>query len=263
MLRLQVLAHANLRIHSSLQVLAARPKAKFQRVKISIQSFFTFPALQRNSPTTGEQGAAPDRLQLHSFHSSFLLIPFIALPAAGELSVRRFAKYAFSGASFGMELLAHREVCAGFVPPRFFLCGLVLVHLAFVCLASRCQRRFAALLVSCVLAFRLCGAAASTCRQRCVHFRFRAVAWVSLVQVLAACGFGVQRRVSSLKRCHLAFIVSRRKFARKSPTKCRTRRCTRPPTAPFAAFRSCLASLRSFRFRRRVSLSLCCLRAAF
>ena len=37
--------------------------------------------------TATEQGAAPDRLQLHSFRSSCLLTSLIPLPAAGELSV--------------------------------------------------------------------------------------------------------------------------------------------------------------------------------
>jgi hypothetical protein len=36
-----------------------------------------------------QQGAAPDRLQLRSFRSSFLLTPFSSLPAAGELVVGR------------------------------------------------------------------------------------------------------------------------------------------------------------------------------
>ena len=45
------------------------PKTKSQRRKISRQSCFIFPALRRKSPTTGEQSAAPDRLQLHSFRS--------------------------------------------------------------------------------------------------------------------------------------------------------------------------------------------------
>ena len=37
--------------------------------------------------TSAEQGAAPDRLQLHSFRSSCLLTSLIPLPAAGELGV--------------------------------------------------------------------------------------------------------------------------------------------------------------------------------
>ena len=44
-----------------------------------------------------------------------------------------------------------------------------------------------------------------------------------------------------------------RSCARKSPTSKRTRRCTRPPTAPFV---SVAGSLHSLRFRRRVSLAL-------
>ena len=42
-------------------------------------------ACRRGVPTAAQQGAAPDRLQLHSFRS--FLTSFIALPAAGELVV--------------------------------------------------------------------------------------------------------------------------------------------------------------------------------
>jgi hypothetical protein len=44
---------------------------------------------KKSSPdksTTAQQGAAPDRLQLHSFRS--FLTSLIPLPAAGELGVR-------------------------------------------------------------------------------------------------------------------------------------------------------------------------------
>ena len=42
-------------------------------------------SLPSHAPTTAEQGAAPDRLQLHSFCS--FLTSLIPLPAAGELVV--------------------------------------------------------------------------------------------------------------------------------------------------------------------------------
>ena len=92
-----------------------------------------------NAPTATQQGAAPDRLQLRS---SFLLS---SLPAAGELVVRRLARYLALCGSFELAFALTAKV-RGFRSAAFLCFGFAFVF-CFVA-ASPCRASF-----SCVATF--------------------------------------------------------------------------------------------------------------
>ena len=165
-----------------------------------------------------QQGAAPDRLQLHS---SFLLSP---LPAAGELVVG-LRRAAWSKAKVKNGVFAHCKVS------RFQLCFRVanrarkyLCRKVYLFFSARAFSVFC----SCVLFCKYLQAAFS-------HFRFRKVSRISFRE------YSQRVTISTARFCVLQVLVAR--HSRKSHpaqvnNRSPTRRCTRPPTAPFAAFRS-------------------------
>ena len=174
--------------------------------------------------------------------------------------------------NFAIGVRVCRDVFAGFAPRSFVV--VAMVSRSVSCLQVLAAPYFRAVVCSVPAAFRcsfrLLGSrcfiravlAASTCTLGLVAFGsakrsrfckpqflsmpllhpYKSLSRAALLSyfVFAApfsCVFGFRSRVLSLSH--------------KSPTKHTTRRCTRPPTAPFVSVAS---SLHSLRFRRRVSL---------
>ena len=136
---------------------------------------------------------------------------------------------------------AHRKVsCSSFRSVSWFrLCFRVqfvlckyLSRIICVGFGFRCQQGFAVRFVSCVLAFRARGVACKYLQGWFCHFRFRK-AFVFVPASTCSVQLWLSVWFSGSDVWLSAFVFSRPKFARKSPTNCRTRRCTRPPTAPF------------------------------
>ena len=216
---------------------------------------------------TAEQGAAPDRLQLHSLRS--FLTSVIALPAAGELVVRLFAR----------GLVAFCCVFA-FVHCAKFACRSSLVSCKYLqtvfWFARRCfigSFRFGARALGSALtckylwrhlwrraSFCCCSVSPAARRLPLVVARFLApvslpVATAAFLQVLGAYYFWCQFCFRGVGFSSFAFAASRPK-SRAEVTNKQANKALHPTA--YSSVRCVRSSLRSLRFRRRVSLSLRC-----